>query len=361
VTLTKLIPIVLFVPLAFLGVEAFRFFSAGPGRASESVVFQVPAGQSFHRVARELESEGLVSSALKLRVFAKLTRQESKVKVGEYALNKGMPPQEILSVLVSGKSIMYPITFPEGSNIFEMASLLDRQGIFKAPDFLEIVRDKELIRELLGVDVSSLEGYLYPETYHVTRFTPLKELIGAMVQNFKNAFRALESNAQKDGTMPALPRHQLVILASMVEKETGAGHERPLIASVFYNRLQKNMRLQSDPTTIYGIWAKTGAYKQNITREDLITPTPYNTYTEPRLPFGPIANPGHQALEAVFKPATSEFLYFVSQNDGTHVFTKNYEQHLAAVRSFQLDPKAREGKSWRDLKASPTPATPKKK
>ena len=123
-----------------------------------------------------------------------------------------------------------------------------------------------------------------------------------------------------------------------------------MIASVFYNRIKKGMRLQSDPTIIYGIWVETGTYKQNITREDLLRPTKYNTYTVAKLPFGPIANPGRESLNAVMKPAHSEYLYFVSHNDGTHAFSKTYEEHNRAVKSFQLDPKAREGKSWRDLK-----------
>jgi UPF0755 protein len=136
----------------------------------------------------------------------------------------------------------------------------------------------------------------------------------------------------------------------MVEKETGAPDERPMIAAIFYNRLHKNMRLQSDPTIIYGIWAETGSYKMNITKDDITRPTRYNTYTVPKLPWGPIANPGREALAAVLNPAHNDFVYFVSRNDGTHVFTRTYEEHLRAVKSFQLDPTARQGKSWRDLK-----------
>ncbi len=351
--MTKFLPVVLFVVTAWFGIEAFRFLSVGPGDAKESLVFQVPRGKTFNAVASELVAQGVVSDAFKFKLLAKLTNRDSKVKTGEYALNKAMSPQEILGILVSGKSIVYPITFPEGSNIFEMASAIERQGIFKAEEFLNMVRDKALIRELLGVDVSSLEGYLFPETYHLTRYTPLRELIAAMVQNFKVAYQKVEASARRDPTLPALPRHQMVTLASMVEKETGAPHERPMIASVFYNRLAKPMRLQSDPTTIYGIWVKTGKYKSNITRQDLLTPTPYNTYTEPKLPFGPIANPGAAALEAAFMPAKSDNFYFVSHNDGTHAFNKTYEEHQRAVREFQLNPAARKGKSWRDLKKAP--------
>jgi UPF0755 protein len=332
------------------GFEVFRFLAAGPGSASEEVIFEVPSGKSFHVIAQQLEKKGLVTSAFKLRVLAKLTNQGSHVKVGEYAMNRGMTPGEILLLLTSGKSIQYPVTFPEGSNIYEMAATLEGKKLYKAGEFLKACHDKALIHELLGIDVSSLEGYLFPETYNVTRYTPLNDLLRAMVQNFKNAYQALENQMKSQGLMPPLARHELVILASVVEKETGAPEERPLIASVFYNRLTKGMKLQSDPTIIYGIWVDTGAYKNNITKDDILKPTRYNTYTVAKLPFGPISNPGRESLQAVLKPAKSEYLYFVSHNDGTHAFSKTYEEHNKAVKNFQLNPAAREGKSWRDLK-----------
>ncbi|HMN68607.1 MAG TPA: endolytic transglycosylase MltG [Bdellovibrionales bacterium] len=337
----------------FVGYQGFRFLSAGPGRADEIVIFELPGGKPFATVAQELEAKGLILDPYRLRILARLTGSDKRVKVGEYELNRAMTPQQIMSVLVSGRSIMYPVTFPEGSNIFEMAALLESKGLYKAEEFLKAARDKDLIQKLLGIDVSSLEGYLFPETYNLTKFTPLSGFLALMVQNFKNAYTAIEG----DVTAPvSLARHERVILASVVEKETGAPEERPMIASVFYNRLQKNMRLQSDPTIVYGIWVDSGSYKQNITKADILAPTRYNTYTVARLPFGPIANPGRESLAAVLKPAKSEFLYFVSRNDGTHIFSKTYEEHNKAVQSFQLNPSAREGRSWRDLKKRPPAA-----
>lgn len=345
---TKILSALLFIGLAYGGFEVFRFLAAGAGSADEKVVFEIPHGTSFRQVAENLEKQGLILSAFKLRVLGKITAQSGHVKSGEYALNKGMSPREILSILVSGKSIQYPITFPEGTNIYEMAKLLEGKGLFKADDFIKACRDKKLIHDLLGIDVSSLEGYLYPETYNVTKYTPLNDLITNMVQNFKNVYAALETHSP--GRATGLPRHELVILASMVEKETGAPEERGMIASVFYNRLKKQMKLQSDPTILYGIWLESGVYKENITKDDIQRPTRYNTYTVERLPFGPIANPGRDALAAVLKPAATEYLFFVSRNDGTHVFTRTYEEHMKAVKDFQLNASAREGKSWRDLK-----------
>lgn len=354
--MTRVIAALLAAVLVFFGFQAFRFMIAGPGRADEQVIFEVPSGRTFAQVAAELEAKGLILDSFKMRVLAKLTGQGSRVKRGEYAMNRSMTPQTILYILVSGKSIQYPITFPEGSNMFEMASMVEAKGLYKAEDFLNACRDKDFVQTLLGIEVSSLEGYLFPETYNVTKFTPLRELIANMVQNFKTTYAALELQGQK---LPVpLARHELVTLASVVEKETGAPEERPLIASVFFNRLLKNMRLQSDPTIIYGIWVETGSYKQNITRNDIQRPTRYNTYTVPKLPFGPIANPGRESLAAVMKPASSEYLYFVSRNDGTHIFTRTYEEHIKAVQSFQINPAAREGRSWRELgKGRPQSAT----
>lgn len=358
--MTKFILAVIAVVFVVAGFECFRFLSAGASSDTTQVVFEVPNGRSFRQIAEQLEKQGIVTSALKLRVLAKLTHQGGHVKVGEYALNRAMTPGEVLLVLISGKSIQYSVTFPEGANVYEMAQELEAKKLYKASEFLKAVHDKALIHELLGVDVSSLEGYLFPETYKVTRFTPMKEFIANMVQEFKNAYTNAENQAKAQGLTPALPRHELVILASMVEKETGAPEERPMIASVFYNRLKKNMRLQSDPTIIYGIWVDTGAYKQNISKDDLLRPTRYNTYTVARLPFGPIANPGRESLNAVMNPARSEYLYFVSHNDGTHQFSKTFEEHNKAVKSFQVDPQAREGKSWRDLKKRAADTLPAK-
>ncbi len=345
--MTKILAVIIGLGVGYLGFEAFRFMSAGPGRADEQVVFEVPGGKSFHQIANQLQEKGVILSSFKMRVVARMTGLDSRVKRGEYNLNRAMTPQEVLSILVSGKSIQYPVTFPEGSNIFEMAAIVEQKGLFKAEEFLEACRNKENIRELLGIEVSSLEGYLYPETYKLTKYTTLKELLTTMVSNFKQMYSLLEN--QHPDRMQMFARHEMVTLASMVEKETGAPEERPTIASVFYNRINKSMKLQSDPTIIYGIWVDTGRYKKNISKDDIERPNRYNTYTVPKLPFGPIANPGREALEAVMKPAKTDYFFFVSRNDGTHVFTRTYEEHLKAVRSFQLDPAAREGKSWRDL------------
>lgn len=327
--------------------EGFSFLSQGaePSPGQERI-FEVTPGEGFYRVAERLQAEGLITSALRFKILAKLSGRQRSLRVGEYSVRTNMRPIELLGVLSSGKSIERRITFPEGYNIFEMADVVEKSGLARRGEFLAVVRNRRLIRELLGEEHPSLEGYLFPETYNYTKYTPVESLVRGMVDRFRETYATIGHDPQVGG----LSRHQLVTLASVIEKETGAPEERPLISSVFHNRLKKKMKLQSDPTIIYGIWVETGMYKNNITRDDITRPTPYNTYTVPALPAGPIANPGRESMAAVVSPATSDFIFFVSKNDGTHTFSATLQEHNSAVQQFQLNSAAREGKSWRELR-----------
>ena len=270
----------------------------------------------------------------------------SLLRVGEYDLNTNMIPGQVLAVITSGKSRTKPFVVPEGLNIFEISELFEKQGFGTSEEFLGFVKDKEFVKSLLGQEHNSLEGYLFPETYLITKFMTAQDVITAMVRRFQSVYNEIgKQNQLKNWSL-----HQIVTLASIVEKETGAPQERKVISSVFHNRLKKQMRLQTDPTIIYGIADQTGVVPNNIHKSDLLKPSRYNTYVIAGLPPGPISNPGREALLAAMNPDATEFLYFVSHNDGTHEFTKTYEDHSRAVQKFQMDPKAREGKSWRDLK-----------
>jgi UPF0755 protein len=324
---------------------ALKFMQEPASDSSDVVVFDVRPGESFKSVSRRLGEEGLVTSTSKLDLYARLTGFGSKVRVGEYAIRRDLRPRDVVNILVSGKSIEYTVTATEGSNRFEIGDALEKQGIIKRADFLTLTGDAAVATEMIGYPVETLEGYLFPETYHITKFTGARGLVKMMVTRFKENFAKVKVSPNQ-----TLRPHQLVTLASIVEKETGAPEERGVIASVFYNRLKMGMKLQTDPTVVYGIWEKTGAWNKNISRQDLLTPSRYNTYVITGLPFGPISNPGLEALKAAANPAQTEFLFFVSRNNGTHVFSKDYKQHQNAVTQFQLDRKAREGKSWRDLK-----------
>lgn len=323
--------------------------------SSETAVFEVSPGQAFKTVVRNLESQGLIKNARVLELYTRFMHGGPIVKVGEYAIPRNSTPLEVMAIIRSGKSIEYPVTVAEGLNIFEIADIVEQAKVLGTKeDFLALVRNKKLAKELLGEERSSLEGYLFPETYNVTKFTGPEGLIKMMVNRFNENY-----SKASEGLTTKLSKHELVTLASIIEKETGAPEERPLISSVFHNRLKLNMKLQTDPTVIYGTWEKTGVWNKNISREDLLTPNRYNTYTFTGLPYGPISNPGYEALRAAFSPAESDFLFFVSKNEGTHVFSKDFGAHQKAVNSFQVNKKAREGKSWRDLKKRPNAAPAK--
>lgn len=338
--------------------QAMRFVGTPASADPTMVVFNVKSGQTLRDVAAQLENESLITDSRKFRAYVRIKALGNKVRTGEYALRRNMSPREILRILASGRSIEYVVTVSEGLNRFEIAAIVDRLGIGTHAEFLRLTQDREFIKSMLGQDLPTLEGYLFPETYYVTRASGVRGLVRQMVTKFKDSFATVPQAVGSEIAVVLKP-HEVVTLASIVEKETGAPEERPLISSVFHNRMRKGMRLQTDPTVIYGVWVRDGVWNRNISRQDLQTPTPYNTYVIPSLPPGPIANPGLAALMAASRPAKSEFLFFVSRNDGTHVFSRDYSQHRTAVGDYQLNRKAREGKSWRDLQKRPTaPATP---
>jgi UPF0755 protein len=316
-----------------------------PG-AETRLVFEVSRNQNGRELSRRLQEAGIIPSAELFYWYGRITGAWSRVKTGEYELSPASDAQALFEILASGQSIQRPVTIPEGSNIHEIGEQLEARGLASRERFVALCRDPAFIgrTEPEAAGAGSLEGYLHPETYFFTKATTAEEIARLMAEKARSIWGERErARAAELG----LTRHEVLTLASMVEKETGAAHERPMISSVFHNRLKKRMRLQSDPTTIYGIWER---FAGNLTKADLATRTPYNTYAMAGLPTGPIANPGKEAIQAALFPAESEYLFFVSHNDGTHEFTRTYAEHLQAVRRFQLDPSARAGKSWRDLR-----------
>ncbi len=316
-----------------------------PLEYQNELVFEVKPGEGFNVVLLRLKNMVPEFPLNAAKIYLKLTKKDQNLKLSEYEIPLGQSAFQIIDYLVKGQVVEKLVTIQEGFNTFQIAQLMESKGLVKAEDFIAKTRDTEFISQLLGYQAPSLEGYLFPDTYKLPKKWSVDQYISLFVKKHLSVWSEIEKKYS-----PTMDHHQVVILASMVEKETGAGFERPMISSVFHNRLKKSMRLQSDPTTIYGVWVQTGTMLKNITRNDLNTPTPYNTYTTSGLPFGPISNPGKEAMIAAIEPALSNNYYFVSKNDGTHQFSRTYDQHLAAVRKFQLDPKAREGKSWRDLK-----------
>lgn len=340
------IVLVVFFWLAHQAITLAQFALAPADPASqEEIFFEVHRKQTPREIVLALEENKLISDSALFHRLGRITRQWKDIKAGEYKLSAKMSPIEIFSVITSGISVALPLTLREGENMYELADNLQNKGLADRTAFLRLCRDKAFMSSL-GFSTPlppSLEGYLFPDTYFFQRTTTPEELIRQMVKNGQSIWGEKEEHRARE---LGLTRHQVMTLASMIEKETGAQHERPLISSVFHNRLKKNMRLQSDPTTIYGIWEK---FRGNLRKSDLLTATPYNTYVIPALPVGPIGNPGREAIQAALFPDTSDYLFFVSHNDGTHEFTRSFGEHARAVRKFQLDPKARQGKSWRDL------------
>lgn len=332
--------------IGFLGMS---FVNKAPSTDATTVIYELKPGQGFNTVANELESEGVIKNAFAFSMYARFTNQRPKIKRGEYALARNMKPSEVLAVITSGKSISKPFTVAEGLNIYEIADLYEKQGFGKKDEFLRIVRDPAFVKRLIGEDASSLEGYLFPETYMITKFDRTEDLIASMVRRFMAVYETVGA-AQ---ALPTWTRNQVVTLASIIEKETGAKEDRPLISSVFHNRLVKKMKMQTDPTILYGMADQTGVMPNNIRKDDILRPTRYNTYVIPGLPPGPISNPGRESLMAAIRPATSNYLFFVSRNDGTTVFSESLDFHNRAVQKFQVNPKARAGKSWRDLNKKP--------
>lgn len=329
-------------------------FSKSTGLAEKKeFIYEVMPKESFGTIASELEKNDIITNAKLFNLYARLTGKRSKVKSGEYQFHSNMTPSEVLDILCSGHSMARPFTVSEGLNIYEIADLYEKNNFGKKEDFLKLVKDKTFIKKLLGEDLDSLEGYLYPETYLLTKYEGASVLITRMVNNYKKIYSTLQDELKKESAdvkTKNWSNNQIMTLASIIEKETGAKEERPKISSVFHNRLMKKMKLQTDPTIIYGLTEQSGHLVNNIHKEDILKPTKYNTYVISGLPPAPIANPGKEAIKAAMLPENTHYLYFVSQNNGTHIFSEDYQKHLQAVKKYQLDPKAREGKSWRDLK-----------
>jgi UPF0755 protein len=326
------VPALLLATALAAAVAAARWALAPRDAAAGEVVFTVAPGQSLAAVAAGLEREGLVRDARAVVWLARWRQQAEQLHTGEFALSAAMSPAEILEKIVSGRVVTHEVVLPEGITLEQIAERLAGAGIVAREAFLAEARSPATAAAL-GVEGETLEGYLFPETYRLPRGLSAREVARVLVDQFLRVWREIEPRAARRG----FSMREVVTLASIVEKETGAPEERPLIASVFLNRLRRGMRLETDPTVIYGIEGFDG----NLRRSDLEDAgNPYNTYRIRGLPPGPIASPGRAALLAVVDPAESDYLYFVSRNDGTHVFSRTYREHTGAVNRYQKGARA---------------------
>jgi len=299
--------------------------AVSPGR---EVIVTIPKGVSLSQVGSILQEHGVVTSKLVFKLVAFIRGEQRGIKAGDYALKTGSDAGEVLDQLISGKTVMFSFTIPEGYNLFQVADLFQQMGVMPRNEFLRLAEDRVFLKEL-KVDSNSLEGYLFPDTYF---FRPTEKgdgklIVRKMVQRFYEVYdKHVKALAEENKWSP----RAVVTMASLIEKEAKPS-EHALVSAVFHNRLRKNIKLQSDPTVIYGI----KAMGSKITREDLNRKHPYNTYQIQGLPPGPIANPGKESLIAAVKPAEVDYLYFVAKNDGTHYFSDNLAEHNREVDRYQ--------------------------
>ena len=319
-----------FLALVWIVIGLFYYQASRPAsEKNQTMIFEIQPGMTLKQVALELSRQGLIRSPSAFQAIAYIQAKQRQVMVGEFSLSPSMPPSKILLQITSGKTILHPVTIPEGYRITEIATLLHSEGLADKEFFIRQTRDKSLIRPL-GIPADSLEGYLFPETYHFSKFTPEKKIVQKMVDTFRE--QVLIPQLLMSAKKSSLSWHEIITLASLIEKETGLDSERKIISSVFHNRLRKNMRLQTDPTVIYAMEKFDG----NIRKRDLKIDSLYNTYRYKGLPPGPIANPGLKSIVAAISPIKSDHLYFVSRQDGSHHFSSTLIEHNRAVQKYQL-------------------------
>ncbi|MBV9762544.1 MAG: endolytic transglycosylase MltG [Acidobacteriaceae bacterium] len=313
--------------VAGAGIAAYWYLGPYRGFADETFV-EIGRGMSSKEIAKELTAHGVVRSRWGF-LLVRMLHPRATLQAGEYRFGADTTPWQVFEKIRRGEIFYEDFTVPEGSNMFDIASLLAGLDSVRPKDFLEAAADPELIRDI-DARAPDLEGYLFPSTYRVTHQTTGRQLCRTMTAEFRKQWAAL------GGASDARTAHEIVTLASLVEKETAIPGERPVVAAVFANRLRLGMPLQCDPTTVYAALLE-NRFRGTIHRSDLASANPYNTYTHAGLPPGPIANPGAASLSAALHPVATNYLYFVAKPDGsgTHHFSATLAEHEKAVLDYR--------------------------
>jgi len=330
----KLLGFLVIVLLLAAGAAAFvylRINQAYRGFEGAEQFVELPPGSGSAAIGQRLVAGGVVRDAPTFRTALYLSGQARHLKAGDYRFDRAMTPFEVIDKIARGDVYVINVTFPEGLTVAEMSKIFEAHGVGTAASFVEAAKNAALVREL-DPAAKDLEGYLFPETYALSRHADAEKLIKLMVSRFEHVFTP---ELRQAAAARNLTVRQAVTLASIVEKETARADERPLVAAVYTTRLRIGMPLQCDPTVIYAL-TKRGGYSGNIHKEDLSIDSPYNTYRYPGLPPGPIASPGRPSLEAAVHPADADYLYFVSRNDGSHEFARTLDEHNRNVQKFQV-------------------------
>jgi UPF0755 protein len=329
----RIVSVGLLAVLVLAGVAALVLYR-GPeqsfqGYAGSEQFVELASGSSPRAIGDHLVQAGVVRDALTFRLAVWRLGVSRQLKAGEYRFAGPATALEVVRRIAHGDVYVRPVTFPEGLTIEDMARIYEERGLGTAAEFRHAAANGALVDDLDPL-ARDLEGYLFPETYSLTRHATAADLVRMMVRRFRQVFAPLAAEAAASGRSV----REIVTLASMVEKETARPEERPTVAGVYVNRLRIRMGLQCDPTVIYGL-RKAGRYDGNLTHANLASDTPYNTYVHAGLPPGPIASPGRASLEASVRPADLEFLYFVSRNDGSHEFSRTLDEHNRNVARYQ--------------------------
>jgi len=323
--------LILLVLLSIIAVGAwiaFSLYNPYQGFAAPGIFVYIPKGSSGRTISRILADQGVVRSQW---TFALLCREQSnrRLQAGEYYFDHPQTAFEVFDMLAAGKVFVLTVTVPEGYNTMQIADLLQEKKLVTRDDFLVAARDATPIRDLAPT-APSVEGFLFPATYQFPRHISAPRIISEMTQHFRTEWNTLTAASPPASGQTA---QQIVTLASLVESETPKPDERPIVAGVFENRLRKKMALACDPTVVYALEQK-GAYTGTLTSADMRVDSPYNTYRNPGLPPGPIANPGEASLRAALQPATVDFLYFVADTEGGHFFSKTFAEHIRNIARY---------------------------
>ena len=320
-TLGKLIFFLLLIAAAWLAWAVLL-----PTKPDQTQILLFPVGSSSQKIAQSLEQHGVVRSS-KAFLLLHYLRPSRKLKAGEYKFDREATAMQVLNRIARGDIYAHTVVVPEGFNMFDIAQAVEAADLGKADDFLKLAQQETSLIHQYDPSAKSLEGYLFPDTYQFTRTQSMHDIVAAMVHRFDREAKSL----QLGGDI-----HQLVTMASIVEKETASPDERPEVASVYFNRLNKGMALDADPTVVYAALLDK-RYRGTIYESDLQAKSAYNTYKNPGLPPGPIANPGRASLLATMKPAQTPYLYFVAIGDGSghHRFSATYEEHQRNVSAYR--------------------------
>ena len=309
------------VALAWLALTPGRALRDGPG------VVEVPAHEGVFDIGRRLEKAGVVRSRFAFVAVAVLHGSPQRLRAGEYEVPRGAATSDVVALLENGRVRQHAVLLPEGGTVSEVARALEAERLAVASEVLRVAADRQFLASL-DIDAGSIEGYLFPDTYHFVRGQTVPEMLGRMVQRTRQKLTPeIIGRARARG----LTLHQLLTLASIIEREARAPEERRLISAVFWNRLRLDMPLQADPTVQYAV----GKERLALTRADLVAEHPFNTYRQAGLPPGPIASPGMPSIEAALDPAPVGYLYFVARDERHHYFSRTVEEHNVAVARYR--------------------------